>query len=304
MKKLIGYLIVIIILLLLIFSNDISVAFNHYYENKYFIPTTLVNNEYSRNYNFNYVQLTNNFFPNNKQDILNIYYTFINSGMDEFTFYCKSDYENCYNDVDDIADNQVIVSNINNFVHPYNSFKNIETNIQNYLFIKGKKITIKNNKNYDDNMISIINTKVKNTIDDNIKYNLNDKDKIKIIHDYIINNTKYDSERSDQNTINYKSDTAYGTLVEGHSICSGYADAMMLFLEKLNIKNYKISSKNHGWNYVYLDGKWYNLDLTWDDPVSKDGKDVLEYNFFLINDDELLKLDKIEHTFDKTVYSE
>ena len=30
----------------------------------------------------------------------------------------------------------------------------------------------------------------------------------------------------------------------------------------------------------------------------------LEYNFYLINDNELLKLDTTEHTYDKTVYSE
>ena len=79
---------------------------------------------------------------------------------------------------------------------------------------------------------------------------------------------------------------------------------MMLFLEKFDIKNYKISSSNHVWNYVYLDNGWYNLDLTWDDPISKNGKDLLEHTFFLVTSEEMLEIDKTEHTYDKNVYQE
>ena len=123
-----------------------------------------------------------------------------------------------------------------------------------------------------------------------------------LIHDYIINNTKYDEQRSDNNIIEYKSDTAYGALIEGYALCGGYTDSMMLFLEKFNIKSYKISSENHVWNHVYLNKNWYNLDLTWDDPINKDGKDLLEHTFFLITNEEMLKLDTTEHTFDESVY--
>ena len=79
---------------------------------------------------------------------------------------------------------------------------------------------------------------------------------------------------------------------------------MALFLEKLNIKNYKISSDKHVWNAVYINNEWLHLDLTWDDPVSKDNKDHLEHDYFLINDNELLNKEKNEHTYDINVYSE
>ena len=282
------------------YKDEILVLYNKYYESRNFIPTVLDKNENSRNYNFKYVALTDNFLPNNKQDILNLYYTVINSGMDEFTFYCKSEYENCLDDVKDIGKNQVIVSNINNFVHPYNSFKRIETEIYSI----GKVVIKIVEKNYTEDMKTILNYEIDKVIENNINSNMTNKEKIKTIHDYIINHTKYDSDRSDRNTIQFKSDTAYGAIVEGHSICSGYTDAMMLFLERFNIKSYKIASDNHVWNYVYLDNKWYNLDLTWDDPVSSDGKDVLEHKFFLINTEKKKKIDTTEHTFDKTVYSE
>lgn len=300
MKKIVWLLLILFIFLLTInYKEEILVYYNQYFESKNFIPTTLENNSYSRNYNFNYVSITSNFLPNNKQDILNIYYTVINSGMNEFTFYCKSEYENCLNDVKDIAKNQTTISNINNFVHPYNGFKDLETEIDTI-----GKVTLHINRNYSKDMMTILNYEIDKIIENNIKTNMSDKEKIKVIHDYIITRAKYDEDRSDKKDIKYKSDTAYGTLIEGHGLCGGYTDAMMLFLEKFNIKSYKISSENHVWNYLYLDNKWYNLDLTWDDPVSKDGRDILEHNFFLINNDELLKLDKTEHTFDKTVYSE
>ena len=41
---------------------------------------------------------------------------------------------------------------------------------------------------------------------------------------------------------------------------------------------------NHAWNIVKVDEKWYNIDLTCDDPISPDGKPVLTYNYFLKND--------------------
>lgn len=297
------YFFIIIILFSLVFYNkeDILIYYNNYLSNNNQVPTTPIKNEYYRDLNFKYVQNTENFIPNNKQDILNIYYTIINSGMDEFTFYCSEEYENCVNDVKDVANNQVTISNINNFVHPYNGFKDIETEIDSL-----GKIVLKINRNYTEEMKIILNYKIDDIIKHNINDNMNLKQKIKVIHDYIINNTKYDSDRSDRNIIKYKSDTAYGALIEGYALCGGYTDSMMLFLEKLGIKNYKISSENHVWNYLYLDEEdsWYNLDLTWDDPVSKTGKDLLEHTFFLVTSEELLKLDTTEHTYNKTVYQD
>jgi len=79
-------------------------------------------------------------------------------------------------------------------------------------------------------------------------------------------------------------------------------DTMMLFLEKMGIKSIKISTENHVWNYVNLDNKWLHLDLTWDDPISTDGKDVLDDTYFLIKDNELKEIEKLEHNYDESVY--
>ena len=279
------------------YKENILVYYNDYLSPNKEKPTPLVKNEYYRNYNFKYISNTENFSPLNKQDVMNIYYTIINSGMDEFTFYCPDEYIDCEKDVKDIANSQVIISNINNFVHPYNGFKNLETEIDSF-----GKITLHINRNYTDEMKIILNYIIDEIIKNNINDNMNLEEKIKVLHDYIINHTKYDTARSDNNIIKYQSDTAYGALIEGYALCGGYTDSMMLFLEKLNIKSYKISSTNHVWNYVYLDNKWYHLDLTWDDPINKDGKDLLDDTFYLITDKELESLNSTEHIYDKNVY--
>ena len=298
MKRFIRFLLIILIFVFTYYYREN--IYELYYQ--YFVPiedkiTKLEKNDYYRNYDFNYVQNTNNFIPSNKKDIKNIYYTIVNSGMNNFTFYCPSNYKDCISDVNDLANDQDTISNINNFVHPYNSFKTLKTEVDST-----GKVTIEIEKVYDEQMIIILNYKVDEIIKDNIKDSLSIKDKIRKIHDYIINNTSYDKKRSDEKIIKYKSDNAYGVLIENYGLCGGYTDAMMLFLEKFNIPNYKIATENHIWNYVKVDNEWLHLDLTWDDPVTTNGKDILDDSYFLITDSELKSLEKEEHNYNTSIY--
>lgn len=275
---------------------------------KYIIHTNRVvtlesnqKNDYFIDYDFQFLKNTDNFSPKNRQDIINIYYTVLNYGLTDFSFYCNEDYQNCIRDVKDISNNQALLSNINNFVHAYNSFKNIETEYDNF-----GKVTIRIEHAYTKEKQDAINKKVKEIWNE---LNLSDKtksneDKIKLVHDYIINHSKYDKARSDDKVTEYDSDIAYGNLLQGYGICGGYTDSMKLFLDDMKIPNYKIASENHVWNLVKLDNKWYHLDLTWDDPVVLNGKDILEYNFFLITYDELKALKTNQHYFDTSIYQE
>lgn len=261
--------------------------------------TELENNEYALDYDYNFVQLTDDFTPNNIDDIINIYYTIINSGMTDFTFYCPKEYKDCVDDVDYVSNNRQLLSTINNFVSVYNSFSDIDTE-----FGWLGKISIHINHMYDNETITTLNKTIDEIINKNITSSMNTEEKIKVLHDYIINNTKYDKDRADKKIIKYKSDTAYGVLIENYGICGGYADSIKLFLEKLGLKNYKIASENHIWNFVYLDDNWYHLDLTWDDPITSTGKDILNYDYFLITTEELNNYKSDQHVFDKDIYSE
>lgn len=300
MKK---YIILIFLIILFgftfAFRKPLYNLYRTYFINEDKDVTLTASNDYTRDYDFNYVQLTDNFSPNNYQDLLNIYYTVLNSGETEFSFYCPDEYTNCLTDVNSLANNQTVLSTINNFVHPFNSFRHLETSYDDY-----GKVTLKIDHIYSNSDIKLIEAKVKKIEEEIWQDTMTNEDKIKEAHNYIINNSKYDSDRSDNNIVKYKSDTAYGTLLEGYSLCGGYTDAMELFLEDMNIKSYKISSENHVWNAVNLNNAWYHLDLTWDDPITTDGSDILEYNFFLITTSELDALEAEQHNYDKNVYKE
>ena len=79
---------------------------------------------------------------------------------------------------------------------------------------------------------------------------------------------------------------------------------MLLFLEKFDKPSIKIATENHFWNYVNLDNNWLHLDLTWDDPVSEDGRNILDNSYFLITDSELKNIEKEEHNYDTKIYNQ
>ena len=301
MKKILPLIILLVILGIILSQKDklYELYRNITLEHKIDNLTPPTTNEYFRENKFNYVQTTDKFIPYNKQELLNVIYTIISSGQEEYTFYCPNEYVDCLKDLDNIAKNQAVLSNINNFVHPYNSFKHIETKYDD-----SREVTISYSKNYTDKDIAELNNK----IDYLFKHLYNPKDtqvnNIKRIHNYIANNSRYDSNRADNDIVVYKSDIAYGPLIQGYALCGGYADAISLYLDKMNIINYKVSSSEHVWNAIKLNNKWYHLDLTWDDPITDTGENYILYDYFLI-DTKTLKSKQIkQHNFNQIVYSE
>lgn len=285
--------------LIIMYKDDIVELYNIILV-KFSSQEELVKNEYYKKDNYKFVKNTDNFRPKSKEELYDIYYTVINSGMKKFSFYCSTKYENCVNDIKNLAADRVLLSNINNFVHPYNSFSNIETEYNSY-----GKVTIKLKHTYSKNQINEINTKVKEIENKLFKdKKLSDVEKINLIHDYIINNTVYDSDRSDLNITKYKSDIAYGPLFEGYAICGGYSDLMAIFLTNLKIKNYKVSTDKHVWNVALINGNWLHLDLTWDDPITNDGSNIIDHKFLLINTKQLLENEKTQHNFNTNIYKE
>lgn len=248
-------------------------------------------NEYYLDYDYSYIQNIDSKNVNNYQEILNIFYSVINSGDDSYSFICN--YDNCINDTKTLISDNIIISDINNFVHPFNSFSSINVDVTN-----SGKVTIKTKKLYNDEEIEFINTYIQTFINSNTNDTMSNYDKIKAFHDFVINSTIYDENNTKD------SHTAYTLITTGKSICGGYSDIMSIYLNTLGIQNYKITSSNHVWNLVNLDGVWYHLDITWDDPVASDGNQYLIHNFFMINTNELLSLDQVEHNFNKEVYKE
>lgn len=133
--------------------------------------------------------------------------------------------------------------------------------------------------------------------------NMTDYEKEKALHDYIVKNTEYDEENYDADTIPQESYSPYGILIKNTGVCSGYAKTMKLLLNMVDINCKVISGQgnygSHAWNKVEIDGKEYNLDATWDDPVPDKGPNYVRYDYFNISDDELSK----DHNWDVNVNS-
>ena len=260
-------------------------------------------NDYYKDDNFNYVDDYTESGIKNRNDLINSIYYAINSGTDYIERYIDSDYTNYINDINTLtayngAEFKKVISTLNNFVHPYNSSNNVKIS-----YGGDYKIGISINRAYTQDEINEINNKVDKILSENVNNNMPPKEKIRVIHDYIINHTEYDKLKyENKNDDTYKSNTAYGVLIEGYGTCNGYADAMEIFLDKMNIINYKISNEEHIWNLVYLDSKWYHLDLTWDDPISD--ININRDTYFLISTKTLEKINDGTHTFDKNIYSE
>lgn len=314
MKKLITPIICFSIILLTLLNIDTITNKIVTILNPTYVSSNNLNGINNKNGDFEFVSNTKNFTPYGKQDILNIFYTILNNGNETGTFYCPKEYKNCIEDVESISKDQNLLTHLNNFLHPYKSFEKITSDIYDTgeIQIKIKYIYTKEEINYlnteIDNLIKNLITNNKDLNNKNDKETNEDYDKIKIIHDYIINNTKYDVDNNKE----LKSYNAYGTLKNHIATCNGYTDLMAIFLSKLGYENFKIATTNettgHVWNVVKINNEWLHLDLTWDDPVSSDGKNYLYHKYFLINTEGLIKADENitsqEHNFNRAIYSE
>ena len=117
-----------------------------------------------------------------------------------------------------------------------------------------------------------------NNIMAQVKPEMSDVEKLLAVHDYIVLHYEYDN--------NHMLNTAEEALANKRGSCQGYAEIMICVMDSLGLENAFVRSysMDHSWNMVKLDGEWYHIDVTWDDPVS-DTYGYVRHDFFLISDD-------------------
>ena len=103
-----------------------------------------------------------------------------------------------------------------------------------------------------------------NSILQGISASWTDMEKMLYLNDYLARNCAYD--------MTFASDliyTAYGVLVNKSAVCQGYALAYFELAQQLGIPCQLITSDsiNHAWNMIQINGKYYQVDVTWNDPV-------------------------------------
>lgn len=116
----------------------------------------------------------------------------------------------------------------------------------------------------------------------------NDYKKIMTIHDYIIDNVEYDSTYEALGTY-----SLYGAFIGKTCVCEGYAKSLKYLANSINIEceimqgtatNSTGKTESHAWNCIKLDGNWYLMDPTWDDPIIVGNGykvNVFKYKYFL-----------------------
>lgn len=87
-------------------------------------------------------------------------------------------------------------------------------------------------------------------------------EKIVFVHDYLCQNYEYDTSYSIYNT--------YDFFAQKKGVCQAYTLTFIAVMNELGIETSVASSDSmqHIWNLVKLNGKWYHVDVTWDDPVA------------------------------------
>lgn len=91
---------------------------------------------------------------------------------------------------------------------------------------------------------------------------MSDLDKVIAAHDYLTETASYKE-------VDEYSYTAYSIFVRKEGVCQGYSFAFQCLMDYCGIECYYVASASidHGWNLVKLDGEYYYVDVTADDPM-------------------------------------
>lgn len=224
----------------------------------------------------------------------------IDSGKESGTFYITGVTE------DEIANINDYICGINGMVKQYSIYEKsrggmcimFKYEISDNYYVYQKYVNNKSIPN-DRPAAHKLYEYVVNIIDEIIVPDMSDYEKELAIHDYIVTHCEY-------GYIEYSKEyayRAYGALVQNTAVCNGYTEAMALLLSCVGVEN-DIMTGNaggelHAWNRVKLDGKWYQVDSTWNDPVPDRGS-FAGHMYFNVTDDIMDDM----HEWNRDMYEE
>ncbi len=162
------------------------------------------------------------------------------------------------------------------------SYEGYENNIN--ITINVDHLLSKSEENEVDNKISDILSNI-------INEDMSTHEKAKVIHDFIILNTEYDT--------NYEYYTHYDALFKNKAVCNGYALLAYKMYQKAGftvgfVEGFS-ADQHHIWNTVDINGHTYHIDLTWNDPVPDLNYPI--YDYYMLRDDEISLDHKYEGSF-------
>lgn len=112
----------------------------------------------------------------------------------------------------------------------------------------------------------------------------------KAAHDFVVSRTSYGYGSASPSNVDSDAYNIYGGLVSGSAVCEGYARSIQYLCTQVGLEcvlqrgtavsNVGQGRVDHMWNAVKIDGNWYQLDATWDDPVYSNGVQRINYDYF------------------------
>lgn len=140
-----------------------------------------------------------------------------------------------------------------------------------------------------ESQIDAVKRKVAEFKKEHIKRGMSDFEKEMEIVRWIIENCEYSSAKENgDNSYDWNKGTAHSCIVNGEACCAGYADAFLYMAKACGLTARYICSDDHAWNLIKLDGDWYHVDVTWEDPDEMWGETS---SFINLNDSIIRKID-------------
>lgn len=130
-----------------------------------------------------------------------------------------------------------------------------------------------------------------------------DYEKVRYINNYLVDHCEYVPEAVENPDDYTRAFTTFGCLIEGKAVCEGYANSVQLLCEMLNIPCMKVTGTAYGgdhiWNAVYLNNKWWMLDVTFNDPMGNQSSSD-RWSYFLLDMDTFRQ--KGTHEYDQYAF--
>lgn len=108
------------------------------------------------------------------------------------------------------------------------------------------------------------------------------------LHDWTLDQLEYD------HSLNWCS--AESGLTRHQGTCESYQRIYSKLLDTAGIANGRITGNGHTWNAVKIDGKWCQMDLTWDDTSDNWYGDLDQRHLYFGLTDELMAIAHSDHT--------
>ena len=108
------------------------------------------------------------------------------------------------------------------------------------------------------------------------------------LHDWTLDQLEYD--------LNLNWCSAESGLTRHQGTCESYQRIYSKLLNAAGIANGRITGNGHTWNAVKIDGKWCQMDLTWDDTSDNWYGDLDQRHLYFGLTDELMAIAHSDHT--------